>query len=73
MRDHLQMIGVDRLTARLQICIDPDGSTQHVRLLHGSGVSYFDRAVVADLSSWRREPSPSLHGVCEPITLTYVP
>lgn len=72
MREHLQMIGVDRISARLQICIDPDG-TSLVHVLRSSGVSYFDRALVADVSTWHRQPSAGLRGLCEPLTVTYVP
>lgn len=72
MSEHLQMIGVDRITARLQICVDPDGTSQ-VRVLRSSGVSYFDRALVADVSTWHRQPSAGQRGLCEPLTVTYVP
>ena len=71
MREHLQMIGVDRLTAKLQICIDADGSMRDVRLVRSSGVSYFDRALVADVRDWRHHGLSAT--VCEPLTLTYVP
>ena len=72
MSEHLRMIGMDRLSARLQICIEPDG-TSKVRVLRSSGVSYFDRALVADVSAWQRQPSAGQRGICEPMTVTYVP
>jgi hypothetical protein len=74
MHEMLRETGRDRLTARLRLCVAPDGSTSQVRLEATSGVAELDQALVQDLARWRYAAfaAPSHIEICEPVTLTYV-
>ena len=69
----LVAIGADELTARVHVCVTPDGRSD-VTLLTSSGVSYFDDALVRDVADWRYEPyaAPATAHVCKAFTLRYV-
>jgi TonB family protein len=59
------------MTAGLNICVDPKGSTAMVSLRESSGDKRFDDAVVADARSWTYEPTGETS--CEKATINYVP
>ena len=62
--------GIDELTARLRVCVEPDGRSR-VHLLASSGVSYFDDAVVKDVADWDYPASET--GMCKAFKVRYVP
>ena len=72
--NRLVAIGADAVSARVHVCVTPDGHAD-ATLLRPSGVSYFDDAVVRDVSAWQYEPyaAPATVHVCKAFTLRYVP
>lgn len=67
--------GVDHLTARLELCVAPNGKTARVHLAASSGYREYDEAVMRDAFDWRYEPftSDGSSPLCEPATVTYLP
>jgi TonB family protein len=69
----LRWIAMDALSARVAVCVTPDGDTLSVRLERSSGDGVFDAAIVEDVGRWRYQPSAASTLACERATVTFVP
>ena len=68
-----RIASAEPLSADVDVCVGNTGDTQSVRLKRSSGDRAFDSALVADVSTWRYQPSDGVSSNCREATVTYVP
>ncbi len=59
------------LSARLVLCVSPEGDTASVRLDRSSGDRQFDSAIVDDAARWRYVPFAGVGPACEHATVMF--
>ena len=64
----------DDVSARIELCVAPDGAVQSISVEEPSTSPAFDRALAADIPGWRFAPYRAPDGikVCEQFTVAYL-
>jgi TonB family protein len=79
MPDKLEQITIDasrepRVSATVELCVDPAGKVSKVRLVKSSGYPGYDEKIVAEMKSWEYQPV-EVYGkavpVCSVVTFIY--
>ena len=63
----------DSATARLELCVKPDGGVARVALLESSQLAAFDQALLRDTEEWQFAalPGPSTMTSCRAVKIEY--
>jgi TonB family protein len=62
-----------QVSARVRVCVTPDGQVASAELLSSSGLDDYDRELLSDVRSWSYQPyaAPAETRVCERLDVSY--